>query len=126
VIRPIHFRLASVLVVLAVLFGLLASGAVTAYQGGGPIPDLAVAAPPLHPGQVAQHDQAPRLRTLAERGRRHGSAPTGAPVAMLAGAIGLAGLALLIGAWRGPAHAGLRGGRGRTWSRAPPSHLQPA
>jgi hypothetical protein len=126
VIRPIHPRLASILVVLAVLFGLLGSGAATAHQGAGPLTDPAVTAPPLHPGQVAQHDRDPEPRTLAERGRRHGPAPTNAAVAMLAGALGLAGLASLIGAWRGTAHAGLRGGPRRTWSRAPPSHLQPA
>jgi hypothetical protein len=125
VIRPIHPRLASILVVLAALFGLLGSGAATAHQGAGPLADPAVASPPLHPGPLAQRDQDPGPRTLAERGRRHGPAPTNAPVAVLAGALALAGLASLVGAWRGPAHAGLRGGPRRTWSRAPPSHLQP-
>jgi hypothetical protein len=125
VLRPIRARLASILVVLAVLFGLLALGVATAHQGAGPLPDPAVAAPPLHPGEVAQRDQDPGLRALAERGRRHGPAPRSAPVAMLAGALLLAGLSSLIGAWRGPARAGLRGRPRRTWSRAPPSHLQP-
>jgi hypothetical protein len=114
------------MVVLAVLLGVLGWGVATAHQGAGRGPDPAVAAPLLHAGQFASRDHDPGLRGLAERGRRHGPAPTGAPVAALVGALVLAALWSRIGAWRGPAQAGGRVRPRRTWSRAPPRHLQPA
>jgi hypothetical protein len=122
VIRPIRSRLASVLVVLAVLLGLLGAGAAKARQGADQGPDPAVAAPLVHAGQLVSRDQDPGLRNLAERGRRQ--VPTSALVAMLGGALALAGLGSRIGAWRSAAGAGLRGGPCSTWSRAPPRHLQ--
>lgn len=124
--RPIRPRLASALVVLAVMAGLLGSGAAAAHHGAadqGATP--AVTAPLLHAGQFVSRDQDSGLRTLAERGRRQGPVPTSALVAMLVGAFVLAGLGSRIGAWRSAAGAGLRGGPRRTWSRAPPRHLQP-
>ena len=125
-IRPTRPRLASVLVVLAVLFGVLGSGAATVRQGVGQGPDPAVAAPLFPAGQFALRNQDSGLRSLAERGRRQGPVPTSALLATLAGALALAGLGSRVGAWRPAAGAGLRGGPRGTWSRAPPCHLQPA
>jgi hypothetical protein len=125
VIRPIRPRLASVLVVLAVLLGLLGSGAATAHQGAGQGPNPAVAAALVHAGQFVSPDQDPRLRSLAERGHRQGPVPTSALLAMLVGALALAGLRSRIGVWRSAARAGRCGRPCRTWSRAPPCHLQP-
>jgi hypothetical protein len=123
VIRPTRPRLASVLVVLAVLLGVLGSGAATVRQGVDHGPDPAVAAALFPAGQFVSRNQDSGLRSLAERGRRQGPVPTSALLAMLAGALALAGLGSRVGARRAAAGAGLRGGPCRTWSRAPPCHL---
>jgi hypothetical protein len=126
VIRPIRPRLASALVVLAVLLGLLGSGAATAHPGADQRPHQGVAAPPFHAGQFVLRDQDSGLRALTERGRRQGPANTSALVAMLVGALAWAGPGSRTGAWRSAGTAGSRGRPRRPWSRAPPRHLQPA
>ena len=123
--RPFRSRLASALVVLAVLLGLLGSGAALAHPGTDQASQQAVAAAPLHAGQLVVRDHATGLRALAERGRRQGPADTKILVAMLVGMLAWAGLGSRTGAWRPGAGAGPRGRPRRTWSRAPPSHLQP-
>jgi hypothetical protein len=125
VIRPIRPRLASILVVLAVLLGVLGSGAATAHQGAGQGSNPAVAAALVHAGQFVSRNQDPGPRNLAERGHRQGPVPTSALLAMLVGALALAGLGSRIGVRRSAARAGQCGGPRRTWSRAPPCHLQP-
>jgi hypothetical protein len=125
VIGPTRPRLATALVVLSVLLGSLGWGTATAHQGPDHGPNPAVAAPLLHAEQLAARGQDAGPRTLAERGRRPAPLPTSALFAALVGALVLAGLAAGIGAWREHSSAGLRGGPRRTWSRAPPHHLQP-
>lgn len=125
VIRPIRPRLASVLVVLAVLLGVLGSGAATAYQGAGQGSNPAVAAALVHAGQFVSRNQDPGLRNLAERGHRQGPVPTSALLAMLVGALALASLGSRIGVWRSAGGAASCGRQRRSWSRAPPCHLQP-
>lgn len=123
--RPIRQRPASALLVLAVLLGLLGSGAATAHPQAGRPPSEGVAAPPpLHAGLLVERDQDAALRALAERGRRHGPAHTSVLVAMLAGALVLAARRSRGGAWRSAGAGSCRRPR-RTWSRAPPCHLQP-
>jgi hypothetical protein len=126
VIGATRQRTTSALLVLAVLLGLLGCGAALAH----PAPEQSqqgVAASPLHAGQLVVRAHAAELRALAERGRRQGpGSPTSVPVAAVVAALVWAGLTLRGGAWRPGRAAGSRGWPRRTWSRAPPRHLQPA
>jgi hypothetical protein len=118
-------RPASALLVVVVLLGLLGSGAALAHPGTDQASQQAVAAAPLHAGQLVVRDHAAGLRALAERGRRQGPADTSMPVAALVGVLAWAGLGSRRGAWRSASAAGPRGLARRTWSRAPPCCLQP-
>jgi hypothetical protein len=125
VIRPIRPRLASTLVVLVVLLGLLGVGAAMAHPGADQAPHQGVAAPPLQAGQLVVRGQDSGLRALTERGRRQGPASMSTLVAALVGVLAWAGLGSRIGAWRSAGGAASRGRQRRSWSRAPPRHLQP-
>jgi hypothetical protein len=124
--RPIRPRLASALLVLVVLLGLLGWGAALSPPRADPGSQQGVVASPLHAGQLLVRGQDAGLRAVAERGRRQGPAPTGALVAVVVAALVWAGFAARRGAWRSARGAGPGGRPRRTWSRAPPRLLQPA
>ncbi len=119
-------RLASALLVLAVLLGLLGWGAAMAPPGADLGPQQGVAAAPLHAGQLVVRDQDAGLRGLAERGRRQGPAHPSALVAAMVAALVWAGLGWRGGAWQSGGAAWSRSRPRRRGSRAPPCHLQPA
>jgi hypothetical protein len=126
VIGTARRRTTSALLVLAVLLGLLGWGAALAHPDPEQASQQAVAASPLHAGQLVVRAQDAGLRALAERGRRQGPGSPSVPVAVVAAALVWAGLTLRGGAWRPGRAAGSRCWPRRAWSRAPPRHLQPA
>jgi hypothetical protein len=125
-IRPIRSRPAGALLLLAVLLGLLGWGAAVSQRGAEQPSRQGLAAAPLHAGELVPRDPDPAQRALGERGRRQGPARTGGLAALLAGALALAGLGSRSAARRPAGAARPRGRPRRTWSRAPPRHLQPA
>jgi hypothetical protein len=119
-------RPASALLVLAVLLVLLATDATPAHPLADHGSRHGVTAAPLHARQLVVRDHDAGLRALAERRHRQGPAHLGALVAVIVTALAWAGLGSRRGARRRAGAAGSAGRPRRTWSRAPPCHLQPA